>query len=140
MKIYCDGATTKVCFIPEGCRPFVYYLRHKKTNNEGEYTAVLYALLWAKTQREKQVEILSDSELIVKQLAGEYALKNPRLRDLAQQVWHAAQNMTVSYRWIPREENPAGKVSMSAGSAGTRRFGAPNPWSYPSRMVHPGPV
>ena len=69
-KVYCDGSTKLICFIIEGQKPVVAPAREHLpcTNNEGEYFAVLKALDEAKRQGIKDVEILSDSELIINQL------------------------------------------------------------------------
>jgi ribonuclease HI len=76
------------------------------TNNEAEYLAVIKAL---EDNQDSEIEILSDSELMVNQLKHNYAIKNDRLRELAQQVWKLAEGRKVIYSWVPREQNRAGK-------------------------------
>lgn len=56
------------------------------------------------------VLVLSDNEVVVKQLRREYHIGNDRLRKLAQQVWQMIQNVEVKFEWIPRAENLAGKM------------------------------
>ncbi len=67
-----------------GDRPLVeagYYLGHQ-TNNVAEYTALLKALEAAKRAGASQLVIHSDSELLVRQINGEYRVRNPALKDL----------------------------------------------------------
>lgn len=56
------------------------------------------------------VMVCSDNEVVVKQLYREYHIGNDRLRKLAQQVWQQIQNVDVRFAWVPRSENPAGKM------------------------------
>lgn len=52
------------------------------TNNEAEYIALIEALKAAKELGAREVSVYADSELVVRQLNGEYAVKSPRLRPL----------------------------------------------------------
>jgi probable phosphoglycerate mutase len=52
------------------------------TNNVAEYNGLLAALQWAVDHGRTRVRIRSDSELLVKQMRGEYKVKNPGLRPL----------------------------------------------------------
>jgi len=56
------------------------------TNNQAEYRAVIAALERAISLGVEQVDLLSDSELIVNQINGKYRVKNTTLRPLHQQV------------------------------------------------------
>lgn len=49
------------------------------TNNQAEYSGLLMALLYALEHRLLEVEVYSDSELLVKQLLGLYRVKSPNL-------------------------------------------------------------
>src|SRR5947209_16164164 len=51
------------------------------TNNVAEYTALVKALERVAELGENHVNIRSDSELLVKQMNGEYKVKNPQLRE-----------------------------------------------------------
>jgi ribonuclease HI len=53
------------------------------TNNVAEYNGLLAALQWAVDHGEKDLHIRADSELLVKQMRGEYKVKNPGLQALA---------------------------------------------------------
>lgn len=76
------------------------------TNNQAEYQALVLALRRARELGAREVKVRSDSELLVKQLLGEYRVKNPELRGLFQQVQELKRGFQrVTIRHIPREEN-----------------------------------
>ena len=50
------------------------------TNNVAEYNGLLAALRWAVDHGHQQVQVRADSELLVKQMRGEYKVKNEDLR------------------------------------------------------------
>jgi ribonuclease HI len=52
------------------------------TNNIAEYSGLLAALRWAVAHGEQSVHIRADSELLVKQMRGEYRVKNENLKPL----------------------------------------------------------
>jgi ribonuclease HI len=52
------------------------------TNNVAEYNGLLAALKWAIDNGHRQVHIRADSELLVKQMRGEYKVKHPGLQPL----------------------------------------------------------
>ena len=58
----------------------------KHTNNQAEYQALLLALRFASEQKTSEVICHLDSELVAKQLNGEYTVKNFELRQLFSQV------------------------------------------------------
>ena len=57
-----------------------------RTNNQAEYEALLMALKFAADQKTKEVLCHLDSELVAKQLNGQYAVKNYELQKLNHQV------------------------------------------------------
>lgn len=82
------------------------------TNNVAEYKAIIFALKKAKAllggdkAKETEVEIRSDSELIVSQLKGEYKVKDEELKPLFIEVWNRMQDFKkVVFTLISREEN-----------------------------------
>jgi ribonuclease HI len=84
----------------------------RTTNNVAEYRAVIFALkkakslLGGKTAKEIEVEIRSDSELVVSQLRGEYKIKEENLKPLFLEAWNLKQDFkSVIFTLIPREEN-----------------------------------
>lgn len=56
------------------------------TNNIAEYSALIRGLKEARALKADVVEAYLDAELVVKQINGEYKVKNPRLRELSLQV------------------------------------------------------
>jgi ribonuclease HI len=52
------------------------------TNNVAEYNGLLAALQWAVDHGQPRLRIRADSELLVKQMRGEYKVKNPGLKPL----------------------------------------------------------
>ncbi len=108
MRIYVDGSgkTGKYCYVVEGKAPKI--LEEKGlTNNQAEYKAVVTAL---RDIGDKNIEILSDSELVVKQLTHEYSIRNDQLRQLAEEAWKLCEGREVKFNWIPRNKNKAGKI------------------------------
>lgn len=80
----------------------------ESTNNVAEYTGLILGLRRAKAMGIKELDVFSDSELLVKQLAGDYAVKAEHLRPLheeAQALLKAFPEVRVAH--IPREENAA---------------------------------
>ncbi|MDD4995424.1 MAG: ribonuclease HI family protein [Patescibacteria group bacterium] len=61
------------------------------TNNQAEYRALIAGLEKAAELGADQVEVISDSELLVKQCRGEYKIKNPDLAQLFMKVWNLIQ-------------------------------------------------
>jgi len=78
------------------------------TNNEAEYLAVYNALKSAKT---KNIEILSDSKLVISQLKREWHIKEERMRELFNKVHKLIRDrsLSVKFIWVARKNNPAGK-------------------------------
>ncbi len=78
----------------------------KATNNQAEYRAVIAALEKAIALGANQVEIYSDSELLVRQINGQYRVKKASLKPLYQRVKHLQNQLegfTITH--IPGEEN-----------------------------------
>lgn len=76
------------------------------TNNVAEYTALIYALQEALILRAKDLKINSDSQLLVRQLNGEYRVKDADLISLYEQVKHLLSGFKhVKIVNIPREDN-----------------------------------
>lgn len=79
----------------------------RATNNVAEYRALITALEQAKTLQAKSLIIRGDSELIIKQMRGEYRVKNPDLRELydeAQFLLHQFDNATFEHNLRHKNE------------------------------------
>ena len=78
----------------------------ESTNNVAEYMGLILGLKRAKAMGIKELEVLADSELMVKQLAGDYAVKADHLKPLHDEAKALLRGFSwVEVRHIPREEN-----------------------------------
>ena len=76
------------------------------TNNVAEYSALIAGLEKALELAASEVEVVSDSELMVKQMRGEYRVKNEALRELSLEAARLARRIgRVSYTAVRREHN-----------------------------------
>lgn len=97
------GATLKKASKPLG----------QMTNNEAEYQAVIFGLETAKKlvgkekTKQTEIEIRLDSELVKKQLTGEYQTKEEHLWPLFMKVWNlrVSEFNKLTFIHIPREQN-----------------------------------
>lgn len=96
----------------------VVYDEHKKklaeygeyigeaTNNQAEYKAVILALSKAKELGGVEIDFFLDSELVVRQLTGEYRVKDKDLASLFVKIWNATQHFKkITYRHVFRADN-----------------------------------
>lgn len=78
------------------------------TNNVAEYTGLLEGLALAfELDPEAIVEARLDSKLVVEQMSGRWKIKNDALRKLAIEGQGIARGKSVTYTWVPREQNKA---------------------------------
>ena len=76
------------------------------TNNVAEYSALLAGLEKAAELGVDELEVVSDSELMVKQMRGEYRVKNEALRELSLRAAQLARGIgDVTYTAVRREHN-----------------------------------
>jgi ribonuclease HI len=76
------------------------------TNNVAEYTAVIRALEHARALGARRVRCLMDSQLVVRQLNGEYKVKHPAMLPLYRRVLELIQQFDeVTFAHVPRELN-----------------------------------
>ena len=76
------------------------------TNNVAEYSALIAGLEKARELALDEIEVVSDSELMVKQMTGEYRVKNEALQELWLQASRLARGFRdVSYTAVRREHN-----------------------------------
>src|SRR5215469_1988924 len=106
------------------------YLGHQ-TNNFAEYQALIAALEYAVERGPKALKVISDSELMVRQIKGIYKVKEPTLRDL-----HARASQLIRHldwfdiehvlRGHNREADQLANTAMDKGS-GMNPFRASQP-------------
>jgi ribonuclease HI len=78
----------------------------RATNNVAEYQALLLGIEHARALGARELELVGDSELIARQVRGEYRVKDAALRELHAQVKAALAGFDRwSIRNVPREDN-----------------------------------
>jgi ribonuclease HI len=97
----------------------------RMTNNQAEYIALVRALEHAaRLGTGHHVEILSDSELMVKQMRGEYRVKNEELRDLYDQARDLARRFpSVRFQHVRRDQNGRADALCNEALDGKRGAG-----------------
>ena len=120
--IYTDGASrgnpgpasigVVICDKNERTLKEYYQSLGNATNNEAEYQAVIFALkklkaLFGKTKiKEYEIEMRSDSQLLVNQLTGKYKIVNLKIQQLFLEAWNLKVDIgNISFSYIPREKN-----------------------------------
>lgn len=87
----------------------------RKTNNQAEYEALIEVLQLARDFTKGYVHCFLDSELVVKQLNGEYQVRNPRLEVLWLKVRELQQHFqSVSFNHISRTDKNMKEVDRLA--------------------------
>jgi ribonuclease HI len=130
--LYTDGASrgnpgpagAGVLLLDEKGRPILELNRFlgKATNNEAEYQALIAGLKAAEKLEFTRLRIFLDSELVVKQLHGEYRVRNPRLQPLFDEVASRLQRLSsYAIMHVPRERNQeADRLANEAVDRGLR--------------------
>jgi ribonuclease HI len=76
------------------------------TNNIAEYRALVEGLKIARQLEIPNLEVVGDSELVIKQMTGVYAIKHPDIRALALEAHRLGKSFSsIKYRHIPRAQN-----------------------------------
>ncbi|MGA8086939.1 MAG: ribonuclease HI family protein [Terracidiphilus sp.] len=108
----------------------------RQTNNYAEYKGLLAVLAWAKEHGARQLRVVSDSELMVKQMKGQYKVASPGLRPLWEEARLLARQLErFEMRHTLRGGNKeADQLANEAMDQGTGRPAAgrpsPNPTSH----------
>jgi len=96
----------------ENFKKYSQYLGENLTNNEAEYQAAIFALkkfkqiFGKKLAKSSEIELKSDSELLIKQLTGEYKILDPKIQLLFITVWNLKLDFKkVKLKLISREKN-----------------------------------
>jgi ribonuclease HI len=115
----------------EAFKKYSEYLGENFTNNETEYQAVIFALnkfkalFGKKLASQTEIELRSDSELLIKQLNGEYKILEPKIQPLFITLWNLKLDFKrVKFKLISREKNKeadrlVNEVLDSQGRQGT---------------------
>src|SRR5579863_9541590 len=102
----------------------------RQTNNFAEYSGLLAVLKWAVENRVNCLCVVSDSELMVKQMRGQYKVNNPGLRPLWEEARRLSRSlegfkMTHTLRGGNKEADRLANEAMDRGM-GKTPAGAPN--------------
>jgi ribonuclease HI len=74
-------------------------------NNVAEYAALMEALQYAVERKARKLHVYSDSEVVVRQMTGEYVCRSPRLYSLHWTCRKLARSLAFSISHVRREEN-----------------------------------
>lgn len=126
----------------------------RQTNNFAEYKGLLAVLTWAKEHGARQLRVVADSELMVKQMKGQYKVASPSLRPLWEEARRLARDldrfeMQHTLRGGNKEADRLANEAMDrgmgrpvgelkAGLGGSPKAAAPAP--KPSRQIFEGIV
>jgi ribonuclease HI len=88
-------------------------------NNVAEYMALLEALQYAVSKKAKALHVYSDSQVVVRQMRGEYLCRSSRLYSLHWTCRKLARALTFSITHVPRENNV--EANQLANTAVRRR-------------------
>jgi probable phosphoglycerate mutase len=93
------------------------------TNNVAEYSGLLAALRWAASNGVTALHVKADSELMVKQMKGEYRVKNPGLQPLYEEARALVRQIgRVRFEHVRREHNKdADRLANEAMDEAARR-------------------
>ena len=115
LTIFTDGASRNNpgeagagIFIVQDSVPIEKITRYlgRTTNNVAEYTAAIIGLEHAVKLRASSVKLYADSELLVRQLNGQYKVRNEGLKPLFAKVKELIAKIgSVEVQYIPREKN-----------------------------------
>lgn len=83
------------------------------TNNQAEYTAVIEALKTAAKFQPQKIDFILDSELVVKQLRGEYRVKNADLAPLKAEIQKEITNLEVTFSHVLRHQNRLADIEVN---------------------------
>jgi ribonuclease HI len=95
----------------------------RQDNNVAEYVALLEALLHAIEAKAEALHVFSDSEIVVKQMTGQYNCRSPRLYSLNWTCRKLARSLRFSIAHIGRADN---KEANDLANHAARRSGGPD--------------
>jgi ribonuclease HI len=103
----------------------------RQTNNYAEYSGLLAALQWAVENGAKPLRVVSDSELMVKQMKGQYKVANPVLRPMWEEARRLARQLNGfeirhTLREGNREADRLANETMDRGMGKSRDQGTGN--------------
>jgi probable phosphoglycerate mutase len=107
------------------------------TNNVAEYRGLLAALAWALDHGYRRLHLRSDSQLLVRQMLGQYRVKNPGLQALHREARELVDRFErVRFEYVPRDENA--HADRLANRAMDEAAGRPSRAAKPPRPAADG--
>lgn len=95
-------------------------------NNVAEYAALMEALQYAVARKAHKLHVYSDSQVVVKQMTGEYICRSPRLYSLHWTCRKLARSLKFSISHVPREDNAEANRLAQSALRGKRRAASTN--------------
>lgn len=125
-KLFVDGASRNNpgpagagIYILKDAQPFFKkgFFLGNKTNNQAEYLALLIGLFYvAQYKKDKdKVHVISDSQLLVKQVNREYKVRNPELMKLHEQALSMTQKTNAVVMHVLRTDNHVADAMANQG-------------------------
>lgn len=112
----------------------------RATNNVAEYVGAICALEWlVRHGYDGEVRVVGDSQLVVRQMRGEYRVRAEHLRPYHERLSQLARSFRrVEYAWVPRDENVQADA-LSKRGIGLGSPDAKDPTGGPAVTVSRGP-
>jgi ribonuclease HI len=93
----------------------------RQDNNVAEYLALLEALQCALTLKARALHVYSDSEVVVRQMTGQYRCRSPRLYSLHWTCRKLIRSLVFSISYVPREDNVEANDLASSAARNQRQ-------------------
>jgi ribonuclease HI len=94
----------------------------RQDNNVAEYLALLEALQCAVKLRAQAIHVYSDSQVVVRQMTGQYRCRSPRLYSLHWTCRKLSRSLDFSISYVPREYNAEANALASSAARNRRRL------------------
>jgi ribonuclease HI len=107
--------------VPEGQQIRIAKWIGRQDNNVAEYLALLEALQCALKLRARAIHVYSDSQVVVRQMTGQYACRSPRLYSLHWTCRKLIRSLDFSISYLPREYNSEANALASSAARNRRR-------------------
>jgi ribonuclease HI len=106
---------------PEGQKVRIAKWIGRQDNNVAEYLALLEALQYAVKLRARAIHVYSDSQVVVRQMTGQYSCRSPRLYSLHWTCRKLTRSLDFSISYVPREYNAEANALASSAARKRRR-------------------
>jgi ribonuclease HI len=107
--------------VPEGEKIRIAKWIGRQDNNVAEYLALLEALQCALKLRARAIHVYSDSQVVVRQMTGQYLCRSPRLYSLHWTCRKLIRSLDFSISYVPREYNAEANALASSAARNRRR-------------------